>query len=194
MQKNKTTSKRIDSTEEYINSLGNKHSKLNIIRVDLGYKKPHSQTITLKEANNDLKHILNNTRSKPSIFEHQEGYIFKKEYTEDKGVHFHALFIYDGQKVQKSSFKADQIGKYWEEITKGKGSYHNCHRNAYERNGIGILEHNDSDKRKILYDTVIPYLCKEEQDIEPLKSNKKDRAFTRGTLPKKEEKKGRPRS
>lgn len=193
MSHNKKSDKRLESTKEYLDALSQKYSKLNIIRVDLAYKKPYSQTTTLEEANNDLKHMLNNTRSKPSIFGHQEGYILKREYTEDKGMHIHAMVIFDGQKVQKSAFKADQIGKYWEKITKGKGSYHNCHRNTYERNGIGILEHGDSDKRKILYDNVIPYICKDEQNIEAIKSNPKDRAFTRGTLHKKEEKKGRPR-
>jgi len=194
MKMSQKSNKRLESTKEYIDMLGKKNSKLNIVRVDLGYKKPHSQTTTLKEANNDLKHMLNNTRSKPSIFGHQEGYILKREYTEDKGMHIHAMVIFDGQKVQKSAFKADQIGKYWEKTTKGKGCYHNCHRNTYERNGIGILEHDNRDKHKILYDDIIPYLCKEEQDLESLKGNKKNRAFTRGTLPKKEGKKGRPRS
>ncbi len=194
MQNSKTTNKRIDSTKKYIDALSNKYSKLNIVRVDLGYEKPHSQTTTLEEVNNDFNHMLNNARSKPSIFEHKVGYVCKREYTEDKGTHLHAIFIFDGQKVQKSAFKADQIGKYWEEITEGKGSYHNCHRNKYKSDGIGILEHNDSDKRAILYDKVISYLCKDEQDIEAMKNNPKDRAFTRGTLPKKEGKKGRPRS
>lgn len=194
MKTNKKCNKRLErSTQEYLDALSQKYSKLNIIRVDLAYKKPYSQTTTLEDANNDFNHMLNNTRSKPSIFEHKVGYVSKREHTEDKGIHLHTMFIFDGQNVQKDAFKADQIGKYWEEITKGKGSYHNCHRNTYERNGIGILEHNDSDKRKILYDTVIPYLCKEEQDVEPLKGNKKDRAFTRGTITKKEGKKGRPR-
>lgn len=194
MSHNKKSDKRLNSTKEYVDALSQKHSKLNIIRVDLSYDKPHSQTTTLEEANNDFNHMLNNARSKPSIFKHKVGYVSKREYTEDKGIHLHAMFIFDGQKVQKDAFKADQIGKYWEEITEGKGSYHNCHRNKYDRNGIGILEHNDSDKRKILYDDVIPYFCKEEQDIEAMKNNPKDRAFTRGTLPKKEGRKGRPRS
>lgn len=193
MSNSKTTNKRIDSTKKYINTLSDKHSKLTMVRVDLGYKKPHSENTTLEEANKDFDHMLNNMRSKPSIFKHKVGYVCKREHTEDKGMHLHTMFIFDGQKVQKDAFKADQIGQYWEEITEGKGSYHNCHRNTYERNGIGILEHDDSDKRKILYDDVIPYFCKEEQDIEAMKSNPKDRAFTRGTLPKDQKKKGRPR-
>ena len=56
-----------------------------------------------------------------------------------------------------------------------------------------MLDHRDSDKRKILDEDVISYLCKDEQDIEPIKGNKKARAFTRGTLPKNKGKLGRPR-
>ena len=193
MSHNKKSDKRLNSTKEYVDALSQKHSKLNIIRVDLSYDKPHSQTTTLEEANNDFNHMLNNARSKPSIFKHKVGYVSKREYTEDKGIHLHAMFIFDGQKVQKSAFKADQIGKYWEEITEGKGSYHNCHRNKYKSDGIGILEHNDSDKRAILYSKVISYLCKDEQEIVPTKDNKKNRAFTRGIIKKNKGKKGRPR-
>ena len=64
--------------------------------------------------------MLNNRRTKPSIFENMVGYIAKREYTEDKGPHIHTLFIYDGQKVSKDAFKGDQIGAYWKnEITDG---------------------------------------------------------------------------
>jgi len=38
------------------------------------------------------------------------------------------------------------------------------------------------------------YICKNEQSIESISDNKKDRAFTRGTMPKKKGNIGRPRS
>ena len=193
MLHNKKSDKRTKSTIGYVDTLSQQHSKLNCIRIDLGYKKPYSQTTTLEEANKDFNHMLNNARSKPFVFRDKLGLICKKEHTEDKGMHFHTMFIFDGQKVQKSAFKADQIGKYWEEITEGKGSYHNCHRNKYISDGIGILDHKDSDKRKILYDIVISYLCKDEQEVEPTKENKKNRAFTRGIIKKNKGNKGRPR-
>ncbi|MCX6076281.1 MAG: inovirus-type Gp2 protein [Campylobacterales bacterium] len=193
MVNSKNINKRIHSTKEYINELQANYSKLNIVRVDLAYKKPHSNNITLEDANSDLERMFNNMRSKPSIFKDKIGYICKREYTQDKGVHFHTVFIYDGQKVQKDVFKAEQIGKYWNQLTDNKGSYHNCNRNIYELNGVGMLDHSDSDKRKILDENVISYLCKDEQTIEPIKENKKDRAFTRGTIPKSKGNIGRPR-
>lgn len=193
MVNNKKINKRLESAKEYIDALSKKHSKLTIVRVDLGYKKPHSDSVRLDDANNDFNRMMNNRRGKPSVFKEQVGYICKREYAEDKGAHFHALFIYDGQKVHNSSFKADQIGKYWEGLTDEKGSFHNCHRNMYGSNGMGMLEHKDENKRKILDEDLMPYLCKDEQQIESAKENKNDRAFTRGTTPKGKGTKGRPR-
>lgn len=193
MSSNQNSKKRSKSIAQYIDKLQENNSKLNVVRVDLAYKKPYSDDITLEEANKDLERMFNNRRSKPSVFENQVGYVCKKEYTVEKGVHFHTYLFYDGQKVQKSAYKADQIGKYWSEnITKEKGSYHNCHRNKYKNDGIGMLEHKDEEKRKNL-DSAISYLCKDEQSIKPIKTNKRERAFVRGTLPKKRNNKGRPR-
>ncbi len=194
MSNKKVVNKRIAGTNKYVDALQGKCSKLCAVRVDLAYEKPYSDEITLDDANRDLNRMLNNRRSKQSIFKHNVGYVAKKEYTEKKGVHFHAYFFYDGQKVQKDVFKGEQIGKYWnEQITDGKGSYHNCNRNNYVHNGLGIIEHNDSEKRKNL-DIGMAYLCKDDhQDITPVKSNQKDRAFVRGTMPNSKKKVGRPR-
>jgi hypothetical protein len=196
MNNQKIMDKRIASTKQYIDVLSENYSKLNMIRVDLSYKKPHSDTMTLDDANSDFNRMMNNRRSKPSIFKELVGHMCKKEYTENKGVHFHAFFFYDGQKVLKDILKADQIGEYWiNEITKGKGSYHNCNRNRnkYLFPAVGILDHKDSKKRENL-DIAVSYLCKDDyQDIEPIKSNEKDRAFVRGTIPKSKKKLGRPR-
>ena len=56
-----------------------------------------------------------------------------------------------------------------------------------------MLDYKDTDKRKILDEDVLPYLCKDEQTIETIKTNKKARAFTRGIAPKQKETRGRPR-
>ena len=194
VRRRSSSSKRLASTKKYIDRLQENNSKLNIVRVDLAYKKPYSDSITLEEANKDLNSMFNNMRSKPSIFKHKVGHVIKREYTQDKGIHFHALFIFDGQKVQKDSFKASQIGNYWEQqITKEKGSHYNCNRNNYKNEGVGMLEHKDTKKREILDDVVVTYLCKDEQSIQSLTDNKRTRAFTRGAFPKSKGNIGRPR-
>ena len=196
MTNKNVVNKRTESTSVYVNALQEEYSKLCAVRVDLAYKKPYSDDITLDDANKDINRMLNNRRSKPSVFKDNVGYIIKKEYTDAKGVHFHIYFFFDGNKVHKDIYKAEQVCNYWiEDITDGKGTSHNCNRNKYKDNGVGMIDHRDSKKRENL-DKGIAYLCKddEKQDIEPVKSNKNDRAFVRGTMPRKKKKNaGRPR-
>ena len=56
-----------------------------------------------------------------------------------------------------------------------------------------MLEHRDIKKRENL-DIAVAYLCKDDhQDIALVKSNQKDRAFVRGTIPKSKSNMCRPR-
>ncbi|MFW2606391.1 YagK/YfjJ domain-containing protein [Aliarcobacter butzleri] len=192
---NKKTNRRLESTKKYIDDLSKKYSKLNIVRVDLGYTKEDSKSITFEDASKDLNKMLNNTRSKPTVFGEMVGYITKKEVGEDKGVHIHVAIIYNGSKVREDITKAQQIGEYWKNnITKGKGVFHNCSKNEYKNKAVGVIDYKDEEKRKIFDEKVLTYLCKDEQSIDSLKTNIKDRAFTRGIAPKKKSNAGRPRS
>lgn len=87
------------------------------------------------------------------------GYIAKREHTAEKGPHIHTVFIYDGQKVSKDAFKGDQIGEYWKnEITDGKGIYHNCNREKakYAECALGMIDHTDEAKRTVLKERLLP--------------------------------------
>ena len=192
---NKKTNRRLESTKKYIDDLSKKYSKLNIVRVDLGYTKEDSKSITFEDASKDLNKMLNNTRSKPTVFGEMVGYITKKELGEEKGVHIHVAIIYNGNIVREDITKAQQIGEYWKNnITKGKGVFHNCSKNEYKNKAVGVIDYKDKEKRKIFDEKVLTYLCKDEQSIDSLKTNIKDRAFTRGIAPKKKSNTGRPRS
>lgn len=190
----KKSKRRQDSNEKYVDALQEKYSKLCVVRLDLGYKKDETNKAkTLEKANKDINRLLNNRRNN-STFDNNVGYVLKTEYGEDRDVHFHSYFFYDGQKVQKDMIKGEDIGKYWSEnITDKQGTYYNCNRNDYKDNhAIGMLDYRDVEKRRKL-DNAMAYLVKEEQSIEALKENKKDREIRRGTLPKKSNK-GRPRN
>ncbi|MCT7602550.1 hypothetical protein N5T92_10670, partial [Aliarcobacter butzleri] len=103
--------------------------------------------------------------------------------------------FYDGNKVQKEVYIAKQIGEYWNNnITKGKGVYYNCNAKDYKNRGIGMVDYKDEEKIKILKENAISYLLKtDEQSIDDIKTNSKDRAIVRGTMPKPKSKAGRPR-
>jgi len=186
----------VKSTSTYIDQLLENHSKIQVIRLDLSYKKEHARKASLENINQDFTHLLNNRRTKPSIFENMVGYIAKREYTENKGPHIHSIFIYDGQKMSKDAYKGEQIGEYWKnEITDGKGIYHNCNREKekYAECALGMIDHTDETKRTVLKEKAIAYLCKDEQNVAPIKQSGNERSFTRGIAPRKKSNAGRPR-
>ena len=113
-------------------------------------------------------------------------------------MHIHAVILFDGQKVKNDVLKAKKIGEYWNtSVTSDKGSYHNCNLGADKQygknNAVGMLDYSDTEKRKKL-DSAVSYLYKDEQSIDAMKSSKQDRAFLRGTMPRKKANRGRPRA
>ena len=193
---NNTIKRRKESTEKYIDALLENNSKLCAIRVDLKYKQEFSKDVSLDVINKDLKRMLDNRRNNKTIFGNNLGYIIKKEVSNNGNLHLHALFFEDGNKVQKATYKADQIGKYWrEDITKGKGCYENCNRREYKNNGIGMVDYTDEKKINNLKKHAVSYFYKtNKQSIDEIKTNPKDRAIVRGTMPKPKSKAGRPRN
>ena len=55
-----------------------------------------------------------------------------------------------------------------------------------------MLDYRDIEKRRVL-DKAMAYLAKDDQRVEALKENEKDRVIRRGTMPKEKGNKGRPR-
>ncbi len=192
---NNIFNRRKQSTEKYIDALFENNSKICGIRVDLKYKQEFAKDISLDVINRDLKRMLDNRRSNKNVFGNNLGYVIKKEVSDSGNLHLHALFLEDGNKVQKAAYKADQIGKYWNDsITKGKGCYENCNRRNYENNGIGIIDYKDKEKVNNLKEHVVSYFYKTNtQSIDEIKSNPKDRAIVRGAMPKPKSNAGRPR-
>lgn len=185
------------SISQYLDSLHDNYSKLVAIRIDLGYNKEHAQRTQLSDIKQDVKRMLDNRRGKPSIFENQVGYVIKYEDTPDKGPHAHALFLYDGQHIQKDGYRGDQLGLYWNErITEGNGVYHNCNRDKkkYLNCGIGMIDHSDTAKRDNLINHVVPYMLKAEQSIDGIRQTGKEKSITKGIAPKAKRSTGRPRA
>ena len=196
-EKYKIDSRALDSLEGYVNKLIEKNAKLQLIRLDLAHKKPDNGSSDLHQLKQDVTHLLANRRNKPSLFGDLEGYVVKYEHGEERGPHAHAIFMFDGQKLSKDEHRGDQIGEYWAEvITKGNGVFHNVNRykDRFERCGIGMIDHKDAERRKALIEDVLPYFAKVDQSIAGIKGRSKERAFTRGSLPKPMSKVGRPRA
>ena len=152
-----------------VDSLFDRRSRYLIVRVDFGYKRyEDGSMVALEEACWDIKTFLNAVRDELFI-KHCQAFIGQMEFGEDKGLHFHFFFFFDGAKHMPShdSMVGQKLGKFWvEQVTSGKGIYHNCNRkkDAYKKLGIGMVHRSDNEKRKNL-DYAIGYLMKSDQFV-----------------------------
>ena len=89
--------------------------------------------------------------NKKTCFEHLQGNAWALEHGhENGGLHCHLLLIYDGSERQNDWYLAEEVGKRWQEITRGIGAYYNYHytenKQGFEKNGklgIGMI-HRDN--------------------------------------------------
>jgi len=59
-RESKKYTQRLDSTKVYVDGLQERYSKINCVRVDLGYAKEFSGTVTIEDVNKDFQKMLNN--------------------------------------------------------------------------------------------------------------------------------------
>jgi hypothetical protein len=178
--------------EELINALFASYSRLNVIRIDLLYKREHRAS--LEEAKADFNRLLNNSRQN-SIFKHIVACIWRLEWAFDAGYHWHVIVFQDDSKSNRDWFVAQRIGDYWcNVITEERGRMHNCNadKNSYKRLGIGTIHHEDFGKRDVLVNVVLRYLTKADELARP-RVPKGTRTFGMSQMPKPHSGLGRPR-
>lgn len=182
---------------KYVRKLFAARTPLNVIRIDLSYKK--DTQIGIQELIRDLKHLHTNMRHKPKLFKGLLGHVEKIEYGLSKGLHVHVLFFFSSERRANADvYLAEQIGRYWvDQITEGKGHYWNVNANKKHfeimgRLGIGeIHAHDEKAINNLCY--IITYMCKLEQFIKPA-ADPKTKLLRRGEMPiLTSPKRGRPR-
>lgn len=184
------------SATEYLDCLYEHYSRILVLRIDFGFRTetpmaPHP--VILKEAQEHLARFMNNRRGK-TLYASMVGYIWRLEYGKEKGYHYHLFFFFDGAKVRKDEYIANEIGADWIKVTDGKGIFYNCnaHKQKYKRLGIGMISHDDLEKRANLL-AVLEYMYKEDQALRE-KHVEKTHGWGRGIPPRKTKRAvGRPR-
>lgn len=133
---------------------------------------PLQGRVAFETVQKDREHFFANMKGKPSLFEHLVGYVWRIEFSTGAGYHLHVVLFFDGSKVHKHAWLANQIGDWWgKEITEGRGYFHNVNAEWLESNpncGIGMIDHHDHAKRKNLEMRVLAYLCKSSQIVQVL--------------------------
>ncbi|WP_273973642.1 YagK/YfjJ domain-containing protein [Serratia ureilytica] len=196
----RAASKNLKGALDYVDHLFERHARLLVVRVDLSWRKDFvkNQTISTAMARQHRQHrqrLFKRVKSHP-LFQHCLGYIWKLEYGQYKGFHYHMCFFFDGSKVRGDITLARHIGELWEkEITNGQGLYFNCNAIAstYAQSGIGDIHYTDQTKRAVLQ-KVIAYITKVDTAVR-LSLPQGARTFGRGEcILRKKETRGRPRS
>ncbi|MCM7607206.1 inovirus Gp2 family protein [Enterobacter hormaechei] len=159
----RAASKNLKGALDYVDHLFERYARLLVVRVDLSWRKDFvkNQTISTAMARQHRQRLLKRVRLHP-LFQDYLGYIWKLEYGQYKGFHYHTCFFFDGSKVRGDVTLARRIGELWEkEITDGQGLYFNCNAitSTYAQSGIGDIHYTDQTKRAVLQ-RVISYIAK----------------------------------
>lgn len=152
-----------DRSYQLVQRLRCKFSKLLLIRIDFCWKARIQDDSTFAEMKAYFAQMLKNfhhDKDLPNIV----GYLWKLEFGQQKGYHFHCIFFMDGNKFQSDAYYAEVIGQYWSKITLDKGYYFNCNRDKikYRNLAIGMAHHDDQSFFDNL-DQVLLYICKQDQ-------------------------------
>lgn len=151
---------------EYVDQVLDRYATTLVIRVDLYYRSAAQARLRVEHVFADLQRLIRSREYNP-IFEHEIGYICRVEQGERRGYHIHAAFFFNGAMVRGDIYKAQQIGALWEQITRGKGSYHNCNQDKAEYGdecGIGMIHRRDELVRDNVHRTM-SYLVKRFQRL-----------------------------
>lgn len=142
----------IASLRDYVDRLFSRHARLLVMRVDFGYGMQHSAHVSVEQAQRDMQKLLGNRRHN-RLFQTMRGYVWKLEYANLKGFHFHVIFFFDASQSRQYAYLTDKIGEYWKTvITQGKGEFHNCCRDKkkYTFWAMGEVRNDDEVMRRNL--------------------------------------------
>lgn len=185
----------------YLKALFKRHSRLLVLRLDLGYLKEQcwpvggGSNVQYDEVKKHWEVLLRYLKTKLP-FDCMAGFAWRLEYGLDKNFHYHILILLDGSKVREDVTIARIIGEFWSNtVTKGAGLYYNCNafKNSYKSCGIGMLHHEDTESLEGLEKAAL-YMVKTDYYLKMVAPGK-GRTFGKGIMPEpKTETRGRPRT
>ena len=121
-----------DSLYGYVTDLKKIYAKLMVVRVDFAYNRFVCNTmLPLEHIENDWDQLL--LYVKTNFFNSFAGYGVKFERGDDKGLHAHSVFFFDGNVVCNDAKIGRILGEYWEQqVTEGLGVHFNCNTSDHK--------------------------------------------------------------
>lgn len=174
------------SLVRYLTRLFDVYSKLLVVRIDLHFEYNYEAFSNVDLAKKHLDDFFNNMRHN-SLFNHKVGYVWKFEYGQSRGNHFHVALFFDGHYVQRDEWLSHQICRYWGDvITKGYGTFDNCNANKdrYTDPCLGVIDYREMEKRQCLLHA-LSYLVKADDTRQfcPSSEYGRLRTFGHGAMP-----------
>lgn len=121
-------------------------SRLLVVRVDLYYPSDYvgadmSGTTVTPDMVAKHRAIFIERVEQSRSSEYLLDFVWKLEFTERKGFHYHWFFFFDGAKVRQGITLGRILGELWEQVIGCKDVYWNCNagQHKYEHSGIGMI-------------------------------------------------------
>lgn len=174
-----------EKISECVDQLLDSYRSVVVIRLDLHYSSIFQYRQRVEDVFADLDKLSREIERNP-IFDHLIWHICSVEQGEERGYHLHTAFFFDGTKVCSDVYKARQIGRLWESITRGQGYYYSCNADKERYGddlGIGGICQSDVGIRSKVH-KAMHYLAKDE-DTQHLRLKPKGaRCLRKGQLRK----------
>lgn len=153
-----------ESAKQCVDLALEQRSRVLIIRLDLRFGK--TQNPSIDQVKKDLRTFLRSVGRTKNL--NILGYIWKFEFGERRGFHYHFIFILDSRDHSQEIKLAQQIGQIWEKVIGVEGTFHNCHfkavNNQYDKLAIGRLHRHEQQKYQYLLG-LLRYFAKKDQFI-----------------------------
>lgn len=156
----------MEDLKKLINRLFEYHSRILVVRIDLGYKSEVSQSIPLEAVQMHRERLLSDRRNHPEVFEDLLGYAWCFENGEHGGgYHYHLLALYDGAERRDDIGIGLAIRDLWNTIVNGYG---HCYISNFDKDklaregnlGIGMIHRDNVPARINLIEKVAAYIAK----------------------------------
>ena len=149
-----------------INRLFEYHSRILVVRVDLGYRQEFARAIPLEVVQKHRDQLLVDKRAYPEAFDGLLAYAWGLEGNEQgSGYHYHFLALYNGAIRRDGVGIGLAMGSLWKSITNSCGQYYVSNFDEAKLAklgclGIGMIHRNDVQKRICLIEKVAAYITK----------------------------------
>jgi len=144
-----------------------KRRRIFVIRMDLYYRDERARAVSIHLAKAHHALFVNRLRALKDVRTDLVGGIWKLEWAQRKGHHFHWVFMLDGSRVQDAQTWFERIDAQWCNVVPEDAGYTHCgNYDEHRQIGTGMIDiDNDPQTFRIFEEKVIGYLAKKDQAL-----------------------------